>query len=244
MNQRSVLYGVLASCILVSVVASSFRPLVHVANIKGAYITRSGDTSQVILFTDGYFSQTGYANQGRTFLFTKGGPYQQNNGAIQVKLEYDTRESGNVGTNYLVPIVAGAKELNTQINGRKQAWQILDDGTGPLAGAWHITQRMQEGKLQTIHQTGTRKTIKLLTGSQFQWVAIDPGVRGFYGTGGGNYTFRDGKYSEHIAFFSRDSSRVGASLQFNGKVENSDWHHSGKSSKGDDIYEVWSRANK
>jgi hypothetical protein len=61
------------------------------------------------------------------------------------------------------------------------------------------------------------------------------------GTGGGTYTFKDGKYTENIEFFSRDSSRVGSSLAFDGKLENGDWHHSGLSSKGDPIYEVWSR---
>jgi hypothetical protein len=61
------------------------------------------------------------------------------------------------------------------------------------------------------------------------------------GTGGGTYTFANGKYTEHIEFFSRDSSRVGAALTFDGKLENGDWHHSGLSSKGDPIYEVWSR---
>ncbi|MFN5931366.1 MAG: hypothetical protein ACK42F_07225, partial [Sphingobacteriales bacterium] len=63
----------------------------------------------------------------------------------------------------------------------------------------------------------------------------------FSGTGGGRYTFQDGKYTEHILFFSRDASRVGMSLTFNARVEGKDWYHSGKSSKGDPINEVWSR---
>ena len=94
-----------------------------------------------------------------------------------------------------------------------------------------------------IHQTGPRKTLKILSDSRFQWAAINPATKEFFGTGGGSYTFVDGKYTEHIEFFSRDSSRVGASLIFNGQLINGNWHHSGKSSKGDDIYEVWSRIN-
>jgi hypothetical protein len=57
--------------------------------------------------------------------------------------------------------------------------------------------------------------------------------------GGGTYTAKDGKYIENITFFSRDDSRVGASLDFNYEVIDGEWHHSGLSSKGDPIYEIW-----
>jgi hypothetical protein len=99
----------------------------------------------------------------------------------------------------------------------------------------------EDGKVAAIHQTGTRQTYKMLTGTKFQWVAIDPGKKQFSGTGGGSYTFKDGKYTENIEFFSRDNTRVGASLSFDGKLEDGNWHHSGLSSKGAKIYEVWSR---
>ena len=78
-----------------------------------------------------------------------------------------------------------------------------------------------------------RKTIKILTGERFQWAAINTATGEFFGTGGGTYTFKDGRYSEKIEFFSRDSSRVGITLDFEGKVEGVNWHHRGKSSKGD-----------
>ena len=53
--------------------------------------------------------------------------------------------------------------------------------------------------------------------------------------------FENGKYTERIQFFSRDPQRVGASLSFIAELKDGDWHHSGLSSKGDKIYEVWSR---
>lgn len=59
---------------------------------------------------------------------------------------------------------------------------------------------------------GARKTIKILSGTRFQWAAINSETGEFFGTGGGNYTFKDGKYTENIEYFSRDASRVGASL--------------------------------
>jgi hypothetical protein len=51
----------------------------------------------------------------------------------------------------------------------------------------------------------------------------------------------NGVYTEVIEFFSRDASRVGAKLEFQGSVRDGDWHHLGLSSRGDPIYEIWSR---
>lgn len=86
-----------------------------------------------------------------------------------------------------------------------------------------------------------RKTLKLLSGTRFQWMAINPATKEFFGTGGGTYTFTNGKYTEHIEFFSRDSTRVGASLTFDGNVKDEVWNHSGKSSKGDPLNELWTK---
>jgi hypothetical protein len=44
---------------------------------------------------------------------------------------------------------------------------------------------------------------------------------------------------ETIAFFSRDNSRVGASLGFDYQVIDGEWHHSGLSSAGQPIFEIW-----
>ena len=125
--------------------------------------------------------------------------------------------------------------------GTAKTWKRVDAGKAPLAGVWHITHRMQNDALTAIHQTGPRKTIKILTGTRFQWAAINPETKEFSGTGGGTYTFENGKYTEHIEFFSRDSSRVGAALVFDDKMVNGGWHHTGLSSRGEKIYELWGR---
>ena len=87
----------------------------------------------------------------------------------------------------------------------------------------------------------SRKTIKILSGTRFQWAAMNTETKQFSGTGGGTYTFENGVYTEKIEFFSRDSSRVGLSLSFQGAVEGDDWTHKGKSSRGQEIHEVWRR---
>jgi hypothetical protein len=83
--------------------------------------------------------------------------------------------------------------------------------------------------------------MKILTGDRIQWIAYNTETKKFFGTGGGNYTAENGKYTENIGFFSRDNSRVGMSLQFDFEVKDGDWHHSGNNSRGEPMYEVWSR---
>ena len=45
-----------------------------------------------------------------------------------------------------------------------------------------------------------RKTMKMIAGGRFQWIAYDTSKKGFYGTGGGTFTAKDGKYIENIEF--------------------------------------------
>ena len=86
--------------------------------------------------------------------------------------------------------------------------------------------------------------MKILSGTRFQWIAYNVETKQFSGTGGGTYTTRDGKYTESIEFFSRDNSRVGASLTFDFSLEDGRWRHKGLSSRGEPIDEVWTKREK
>jgi hypothetical protein len=149
-------------------------------------------------------------------------------------------DKAQVGLAFAWPMEIDATTLTVNRNGVKETYTRSDNGTGPLAGNWRITGREQNGQMVEMKPTA-RKTIKLLSATRFQWAAINMDTGEFFGTGGGTYTFKDGIYTEQIEFFSRDSSRVGMSLSFNGKVDGRNWHHSGKSSRGEPIHEVWSR---
>ena len=209
--------------------------------LNGAWQREGGGTEEVLLFMDGYLTHTTYDKGAKKFIQSRGGDYSLEDGRLSVSYEFDTADSTQVGNKGAYTASVKGGRLLTNLSGKEQGWKRIDDGNAPLAGLWAITARQQEGKLEPIHQRGTRKTIKILTATRFQWAAIDPGTKQFMGTGGGTYTFKDGKYTEHIEFFSRDSSRVGASLSFDGKLESGNWHHSGLSSRGTPIYEVWSR---
>ena len=203
-------------------------------NIHGAYLAKDGDVTHLWLFVDGYSSYIQYKDGA--YQSTWGGPYSEENGAIQVTVEYHDQNPNEIGQQKKTD----AKHSSNGIQMGNLNFQQQTEKKQDLDGLWRITGRKQGEELSEIPR-GDRKTIKILVDGYFQWIAINPAEKGFYGTGGGNYTFNDGKYTENILFFSRDDDRVGASLNFNGKIESGQWHHSGLSSKGDPIYEIWSR---
>jgi hypothetical protein len=226
-----------------AIIATSFIGKEPKDNLSGAWQRQETEAQHLLLFMDGYFTHSTFNKATKRFYQTRGGTYQVSGDQVTVHIEFDTQQKDKVGTSDTFSSTIKENQMIADIQGRKE-WKRIDDGSAPLAGVWHITGRMQDGKLTQIHQTGPRKTLKILTGNRFQWAAINPETKEFFGTGGGTYTFKNGKYTEQIEFFSRDSSRVGASLQFDGELKNGDWHHSGLSSKGEKIYEVWSRTKK
>lgn len=214
---------------------------IHADLLTGSWQLQNSADEELLLFVDGYFTHTVYHKAGKKFIRTRGGTYTVDKNQLMVQYEFDTKDKEQVGQSVSYKIVAKGQQLVANINNKEEQWERLDDAAAGLSGLWKITARKQGDALQPIHQTGTRKTVKILTSTRFQWAAIDPGTKSFMGTGGGTYTFKDGKYTENIEYFSRDSSRVGSSLSFDGKLEAGDWHHSGLSSRGEPIYEVWSR---
>ena len=81
--------------------------------------------------------------------------------------------------------------------------------------------------------------MKILSGTRFQWIAYNTETGAFPGTGGCTYTTIDNQYTENIDFFSRDNSRVGASLSFDYEFIDGIWNHSGLNSRGEPFFEFW-----
>lgn len=212
---------------------------IYSQTLDGAWEFKSAQKQMILVYKDGYFTQTEFTP--KEFLSGWGGVAKTNDRQIMISIEFNSANSETVGKEIAYDFLIDNDQLQIKENGITTKYKRIDDGNAPLAGVWKICGREQDGKIVAIHQAGARKTLKILTGSRFQWFAINPETKQFSGTGGGTYSFSDGKYTENILFFSRDNNRVGAQLSFDGKIENSEWHHSGFSSKGDKIYEIWSR---
>ena len=196
----------------------------------------------VAIFSEGYQVNTYYDAETGAFISTNGGSWSLAGTKLSETVEFDTKTPERVGTTVVFEIELTENELRAAKN--NVVWKRLDDGSpGDLGGAWLISGRMRDGELQKRDTDRPRKTMKILSGTRFQWIAYNIETKEFMGTGGGTYTTANGKYTENIEFFSRDDSRVGASLEFDYEVKDGDWHHSGQSSKGKPIYEVWSLRN-
>jgi hypothetical protein len=227
-------------CVLVILPVFGMRES-QTKKISGAWRMQEGTVTHTLSIVDDYYSLVSFDIPNRKFIHTEGGPYRvQGDDMVNGEVEYNTTRKDEVGSTFAYSFSLKGDRLSLYRNGKDETWERVDDGKGPLAGNWRITGRDQGGKMVEI-KPAARKTIKILSATRFQWAAINSETGDFFGTGGGTYTFKDGKYTEHIEFFSRDSSRVGMSLGFDGRVEGRNWHHSGKSSKGDPINEVWSR---
>ncbi|MCE6990641.1 hypothetical protein [Dyadobacter sp. CY323] len=230
------------SLMLISVLTIAQERLPQVP--KGAWKSQepTGSASTLIV-ADNYLSIASYSINNKYFERSEGGPFTMSGDQLTYTPEFNSADTSKVG----IPIVFTVTVKDDILTLRYEeamVWMRVDNATNvPMAGAWHITERAAngQGELVKIHQEGTRKTIKMLSGTRFQWFAIDPVVKGFYATGGGTYTAKDGKYTENIQFFSKDNNRVGSSLKFNYKLENGRWDHSGKSSDGKPIHEIWEK---
>ena len=188
-----------------------------------------------LIVAEGYFSISEYTTT--EFLRTYGGSWDINaSGWLVLGMEFDSKNPDMVKKIVNKPFEIVDENLTLD----KKVWKRVDDGSpGQLGGAWYISARMRNGEMRE-RKLGSRITMKILSGARFQWIAYNIDTTEFLGTGGGTYTSEDGVYTENIEFFSRNQDRVGASLKFKFDLKDGNWHHSGKSSKGTDIYEVWS----
>ncbi|WP_211214325.1 membrane or secreted protein [Pontibacter roseus] len=215
---------------------------VQTNQLEGAWRMQDPSGNSIIMLVqDGFFTVAVYDQPNKKFLGTTGGTFIAQNGKLTITPEFDTMDSTKVGkpttSNY--KLEKGKWHISNAT--QTETWEkVQEQGTSPLAGTWRITGRERDGQMNTM-RPGPRKTLKVLSGTRFQWIAFNSETGEFSGTGGGSYTAKDGKYTEHIEFFSRDSSRVGMQLSFNFEVKDGKWHHTGQSSTGNKVNEIWER---
>lgn len=193
----------------------------------------------VVIFADDYQVLTTYnANTGK-FVHSNGGTWKLEGNTMTEKVEFHTDNSERVGTE--VSFKVEITDTTLKIDGSNMEFTKIDNGTpGKLQGAWLMSGRIRDGKEQLRDTSGPRKTMKMLSGTRFQWIAYNTETKQFMGTGGGTYTTENGAYTENIEFFSRDDAKAGLSLKFDYELTDGNWHHKGFSSKGDPIHEIWS----
>ncbi|MCE7055099.1 hypothetical protein LZF95_10470 [Algoriphagus sp. AGSA1] len=200
------------------------------------------DMEYIKIYQDDYFAFGAKQVDDNHFVGAGGGPYSYKDGKYTETLDFFTLDPLQVGKTHKYELDWANEKMviSSEINGKTlvEIWEKVADTKDDLTGNWVITGR-KRGEEISRSTPGARRTVKILSGGRFQWIAFNSETKEFSGTGGGTYTAKGGKYIENITFFSRDDSRVGASLDFNYEVIDGEWHHSGLSSKGDPIYEIW-----
>ena len=192
----------------------------------------------VVIFSEKFQSIVMYNAKTGEFIYSNGGTWELNGNMMTEKVEFDTANSERVGDELTFEVII----TNNSLSIPDANWEFskIDDGMpGELNGAWLMSGRYRNGEKQMRSTDRPRKTMKILSGTRFQWIAFDTEKKEFKGTGGGTYTTINGKYSEKIEFFSRDNSRVGMNLEFNYDIDKGNWIHKGKTSKGDPLHEIW-----
>jgi hypothetical protein len=224
-----------------------FSMTINAQDIYGSWtstnINENGvEIKSVLIITKSYHVMTSYVVDTGKFLSTKGGSWNMDGNRLIETIEFHTENPELVGTDQSFEVKI--EENSFQIPIMEMNFKRIDDGSpGDLNGAWLMSARVKNGEQQTRDTSLPRKTMKILSGTRFQWIAYNTETKKFMATGGGTYTTINGKYTETIDFFSKDNSKVGISLKFDYELDNSNWHHKGFSSKGDPIDETWTMRN-
>lgn len=200
----------------------------------------NGERNYLLLVSKDYMIHTVYDQDPADFIESRGGFYSMEGDSLLVELEFNSgfEQNGERMHRALV------KEEGSALifNGNKQrAYQREPAQKQDLDAQWLFATRGPDTGQDRRGESNPRKTLKYLQDGYFQWIAYHTESMKFSGTGGGRYTAQDGTYTEMIQFFSRDNSRVGAELQFQYEIKDNDWHHRGKNSKGEPMYEIWGR---
>lgn len=201
------------------------------------------DQEFIKIYQDGYFAFGAKEIAGNKFMYAGGGEYNLEGNSYAESLDFLTLDPEQVGTTnqYTLDFANNRIVISGKIKGEDliEIWEKVSSRKDDLTRNWVITGRKRDGEISEM-TPGARRTVKILSGGRFQWIAFNSETKEFSGTGGGTYEATDGNYTENITFFSRDDSRVGAELNFKYEVIDGKWHHSGLSSTGNPIYEIWS----
>jgi hypothetical protein len=211
---------------------------------SGVYTTDIENVRHEIKIDGDYFIYSEYKSKPAEFMRTIGGFAQvEDTGTGQklvVLLEFNSHYEQDSIRQLTIPVSMEGNILHLNWFEKLQLTPIKNTNQD-LDGQWLFATRGPDEGQERRGEENSRKTLKFLQNGRFQWIAYDTDGMQFKGSGGGSYTSSDGVYTEKIEYFSRDNARVGASLAFTYKVQEDDWHHTGKNSKGEPMYEIWSR---
>ena len=189
MKALSFFYSIVL-CLILTVADST---LARKTAFDGAWevVTKNGIDLKhraVFMVESPYAFYTEFDVENKKFVGSLGGVIKVMANRIMLINEFNTWLPDQVGTTYqMVGLLKANQVTFTWLVDNEQVEMVckrIDDGTSDLAGSWRITDRLRDGEMQVMRQ-GSRKTIKMITGTRFQWAAFNSESKQFSGTGGG-----------------------------------------------------------
>lgn len=191
-----------------------------------------------LVMGEDYLVYSIYLENPAEFIRTYGGYYEHGNGLLHLALEF--KSDFKEGDSRDLEIKYDLQNNKLNFGDESLVFEKVPERKQELDGFWLFATRGPDTGQERRGDDNPRKTLKVLVDGTFQWIAYHTETFKFSGTGGGKYSAADGDYIEAIEFFSRDNSRAGAELNFRYERKGSDWHHTGKNSRGEPMYEIWS----
>ena len=222
-----------------------FALLISMANAQiaaGVYLSDQDNTQHELKIDKGYLTYSVYKLDPAEFIKTVGGFYTSDEEMLKVQLEFNSDFEKDGIRALEMPFSMDGDNIIVHMEDAI-TFQKKESLNQALDGQWLFATRGPDTGQERRGDENPRKTLKFLMDGRFQWIAYQTETMAFSGTGGGSFTSVDGVYTENIEFFSRDNERVGASLEFNYEIKGDDWHHTGNNSRGEPMYEIWSRRN-
>ncbi len=224
------------------ILLSSLKTIkIDTKDIVGAWGYGPLEKKTVMINTDKVFSVATYNVPGKKFISSYGGTWRVDGNKLIKKIEWNSMDTSEVGKEIIDDIQITTGKLVTKQT--SETWSRLDDGKpGELMGAWIITGNfINDTASKRANPFFPRRTMKVLSGKYFHWIAYNVATKAFMNAGGGTYTTANGKYTENIEFFTKTPESVGKSLAFDYSFVNGNWRHKGQKSTGGAMDECWSR---
>ncbi len=226
--------------LLLSIISGSVLAQVN----PGVYFAKQVQSGDSIIhelkIVRGYMVHSVYELNPPKFIKTLGGPFTLEDGVIEWDLDFNSNHGNDGIEKRAIPFLL--REGDLKFEGELPlSFQKVKSKEQVLDGTWLFATRGPDEGQERRGPSNPRKTLKILQDGYFQWIAYNSRTFEFFGTGGGTYRAKDGKYTEMIRYFSRDPERVGARLDFNYELKGKDWHHTGLNSRGEPLYEIWAK---
>ena len=227
---------------IAAISTTAFNPVtIDAKDIIGAWGYGTPANRTVMINTNNVFSVATYDVAGKKFISSWGGVWHIDNNKLIRQIEWNSTDSTQVGKITTEDVAILKNRLIVKNN--NETWTRLDNGKpGALLGAWIITGNYSNDSVsKRANPFFPRRTMKVLSGKYFHWIAYNVKTKSFTNAGGGTYSTANGKYTENIEFFTKTSGSIGKSLVFDYSFVNGDWRHKGEKSTGGAMDECWSR---